>query len=65
MKSLKEVLSMPTDKKKKKQPDHSMHEDETVDPIPLEDQRQEIKEEKKKEKSKDDSSSERKYRKNE
>lgn len=56
---------MPTDKKKKKQPDHSMHEDETVDPIPVEDHRQEIKEEKKKEKSKDDSSSERKYRKGE
>ncbi len=56
---------MPTDKKKEKEPDHTLHEDETVDPIPTEDHREEIKEEKKKEKSKDDSSSERKYRENE
>ncbi|WP_349409640.1 hypothetical protein [Pseudalkalibacillus sp. SCS-8] len=56
---------MPNDKKKNKEPDHTLHEDETTDPIPLEDHREELKEEEKKEKSKDDSSSERKYRKGE
>ncbi|WP_221568897.1 hypothetical protein [Alkalihalobacillus sp. TS-13] len=49
----------------KKEPDHTLHEDETVDPMPVEDQKQEIREEKKKHKSKDDSSSEKHYRKNE
>lgn len=62
----KEVLSMATDKKdhkkKEKQPDHTLHEDETVDPIPVEDQKQELREERKKHKTKDSSSSEKKYR---
>ncbi|MCF6136219.1 hypothetical protein [Pseudalkalibacillus berkeleyi] len=53
------------DKKKREEPDHTLHEDETVDPIPVEDQKQEVREEKQKDKTKDDSSSEKKYRKDE
>ncbi|WP_408009551.1 hypothetical protein ACJROX_04425 [Pseudalkalibacillus sp. A8] len=48
-----------------KEPEHTLHEDETVDPMPVEDQKQEIKEERNKHQTKDDSSSERRYRKNE
>ncbi len=48
-----------------KEPDHTLHEDETVDPIPIEDQELEIKEERNKHQTKNDSSSQKRYRKNE